>query len=83
MKNNIVEKKIYYCELFNLYSELLNNVTKERFHQFYFEDLSLSEIAEKENVSRNAIHLSIKKGEKELISYENKLKLFMKQKKGK
>ena len=81
--NDLVEKRNYYCELYNLYSELLNDVTKNRFHQFYFEDLSLSEIAEKEKVSRNAIHLSIKKGEKELISYENKLKLFMKSKKEK
>lgn len=76
MNNNLIKKRNYFCELFNLYSSLLNETTRNRFSLFYFDDLSLSEIAEKENVSRNAIFLSIKKGEKELISYENKLKLF-------
>lgn len=83
MKNNLIEKRIYLCELYNLYYELLNDVIKRRFYEFYFNDLSLSEIADKEKVSRNAIHLSIKKGEKELLSYENKLKLFKKENKKK
>ena len=81
MMSDLINKRNYYCELFNLYSSLLNETTRSRFSQFYFDDLSLSEIAEKENVSRNAIFLSIKKGEKELISYENKLKLFSKKNK--
>ena len=81
MMNNLLDKRNYYCELYNLYSSLLNETTRNRFTQFYFDDLSLSEIAEKENVSKNAVLLSIKKGEKELLSYENKLKLFSKNKK--
>jgi len=81
MMNNLLDKRNYYCELYNLYSSLLNETTRNRFTQFYFDDLSLSEIAEKENVSKNAVFLSIKKGEKELLSYENKLKLFSKNKK--
>lgn len=81
MMNNLLDKRNYYCELYNLYSSLLNETTRNRFTLFYFDDLSLSEIAEKENVSKNAVFLSIKKGEKELLSYENKLKLFSKNKK--
>ena len=81
MMNNLLDKRNYYCELYNLYSSLLNETTRNRFTLFYFDDLSLSEIAEKEKVSKNAVFLSIKKGEKELLSYENKLKLFSKNKK--
>ena len=78
--SDVIKKKIYYSDLFNLYSNLLTKSTRDRLYLTYFEDLSLSEIAEKEGVSRNAIFLSIKKGEKELNLYENKLKLYLKKK---
>ena len=44
----------------------------------YLEDLSLSEIALNENVSRSAIQRAIKDGEKELSHYEEKVGLLKK-----
>lgn len=41
-------------------------------------NLSLGEISENENVSRNAIHKSIKSIENKLYFYEEKLKLYQK-----
>ena len=48
---------------------------------YYFEDLSLKEIADNQNVSRNAIFTLIKRVEKILLEYEEKLQLNAKLKK--
>ena len=45
---------------------------------YYFNNLSVGEISENENVSRNAIHKSIKSIENKLYFYEEKLKLYQK-----
>ena len=44
---------------------------------FYLDDLSLSEISENDGVSRNAVHLSIQSGERELDRFEKSLGLAM------
>ena len=61
-----MEKREYLIILYDFYSELLSDKQKEHFEDYYFNNLSLGEISENENVSRNAIHKSIK-------SIENKL----------
>ena len=45
---------------------------------YYNEDLSLAEIAEFNNTSRQAIHDLIKRCYKQLLSYESKLNLLKK-----
>ena len=50
----------------------------QHFEDYYFNNLSLGEISENENVSRNAIHKSIKSIENKLYFYEEKLKLYQK-----
>ena len=50
------------------------------FKDYYFENLSLGEIAENKNVSRNAVHKHIKSVEGKLLFYEEKLKLYEKDK---
>lgn len=46
---------VYYNELFEIYSELLTDKEKDAFKDYYFEDLSLSEIAENKDISRAAV----------------------------
>ena len=46
------EKYIYYNNLFDIYSELLTDKEKETFSLYYQEDLSLSEIADNNNISK-------------------------------
>lgn len=73
-----MEKREYLIILYDFYSELLSDKQKEHFEDYYFNNLSLGEISENENVSRNAIHKSIKSIENKLYFYEEKLKLYQK-----
>ena len=45
------------------------------FKDYYFENFSLSEIAENNGISRNAIHKQIKSAEQKLEEYEEKLNM--------
>ncbi len=71
-------KREYYIELFDTYKELLTKKQQEYFILYYFEDLSLKEIAENKNVSRNAVFDQIKKAINNLEEYEEKLKVLEK-----
>ena len=63
--------------LCDLYGKLLNKKQFEFLNDYYNNDLSLSEIAENNQITRQAVRDIIKKGEKKLFEYEEKL-LFMK-----
>ena len=69
-------KREYHIALFETYKELLTEKQKEYFILSYFEDLTLSEIAENLNVSRNAVFDQIKKTVAILEDYESKLKVY-------
>ena len=73
-----MEERDYYIILYDLYSPLFYVKQKEYFEDYYFNNLSLSEISENVGVSRNAIHKSIKSIEKKLLFYEDNLKLYKK-----
>ena len=69
-------KREYHIALFETYKELLTEKQKEYFILSYFEDLTLSEIAENLSVSRNAVFDQIKKTVSILEDYESKLKVY-------
>ncbi len=73
-----MEERDYYIILYDLYSSLFSVKQKKYFEDYYFNNLSLSEISENVGVSRNAIHKSIKSIEKKLLFYEDNLKLYKK-----
>ena len=75
-----MEKREYLIILYDFYSELLSDKQKEHFEDYYFNNLSLGEISENEDVSRNAIHKNIKTAEEKLYFYEEKLGLYKKKK---
>ena len=64
--------------LYDYYSELFSDMQKKYFEAYYFDNLSLSEIAINEDKSRNAVHKSIKSVVSKLYEYEDKLKLYSK-----
>ena len=64
--------------LYDYYSELLTDKQKLYFEDYYFDNLSLQEIADNNNISRNAVHNSLKDIESKLYYYEDKLKLYEK-----
>lgn len=72
-----MEKKVEISMLCQIYGKLLSKKQFEYINDYYNNDLSLSEIAENENITRQAVRDNIKKGEKRLFEYEDKLK-FMK-----
>ncbi len=72
-----MEKNVQISILCQLYGKLLTNKQYEFLDDYYNNDLSLSEIAENNNITRQAVRDIIKKGEKKLFEYEEKL-LFMK-----
>ena len=54
------------------------NRCRKNWSNYYFNNLSLAEIAENQETSRNAIHKQIKDTENKLLMYEDKLKLCQK-----
>ena len=72
-----MEKKVEISMLWQIYGKLLTEKQYEYIDYYYNEDLSLSEIAENDNITRQAVRDIIKKGERKLFEYEEKL-LFMK-----
>jgi hypothetical protein len=72
-----MEKKVEISMLCQLYGKLLTEKQFEFLNDYYNNDYSLSEIAENNNITRQAVRDIIKKGEKKLFEYEEKLK-FMK-----
>ena len=61
--------------LFDYYGDLLTERQKMCFDLRHNQDLSLAEIAEELQVSRQGVHDMIKRCSKKLMDYENKLHL--------
>ena len=72
-----MNKKVEISMLCDLYGKLLTEKQFEFINDYYNNDLSLSEIAENNEITRQAVRDIIKKGERKLFEYEEKL-LFMK-----
>ncbi|UTY38514.1 YlxM family DNA-binding protein [Allocoprobacillus halotolerans] len=64
--------------LMDCYEDLLTEKQRQYLSLYYEEDLSLSEIAEDFNVSRNAVYDQIKRAVASLEEYETKLHLMEK-----
>lgn len=64
--------------LFDFYASLLKGKQREYLELYYLDDLSLGEIAEMHEVSRQAVYDHIKRAEKQLFEYEQKLLLAQK-----
>ena len=69
--------KVEVSMLCDIYGKLLTKKQFEFINDYYNNDLSLSEIAENNTITRQEVRDIIKKGERKLFEYEEKL-LFMK-----
>ena len=72
----ILDKFVEIANLFEIYSSLLSEKQKEYLEDHFENDLSLSEIAKNNNVSRQASYDNIKRGIALLYDYEDKLKFY-------
>lgn len=70
-----MEKKLMQTYLYDFYGDLLNEHQRRIYEDFVLNDLSLSEIAEEEGISRQGVHDLVKRCNKLLEGYEKKLHL--------
>ena len=70
-----MEEKVEQAYLYDFYGELLNEHQRRIYEDFVFNDLSLGEIASCEGISRQGVHDLIKRCNKMLEGYEEKLHL--------
>ena len=73
-----LEKTKRVNDLIDLYGSLLTSNQLNILELYYMEDLSLKEIAEELNVSRNAVFDTLKRSLNILEDYESKLNLLVK-----
>lgn len=59
--------------LLDVYGDLLTERQQRIARDYFYDDLSLSEISENEGISRQGAHEIIKRTEQLLLLYENKL----------
>lgn len=76
--NQKLDRIVELSLLFDFYGELLKDHKKQIFEDYILNDLSLSEIAEEQGISRQGVYDLVKRCSKELMEYENKLKLIEK-----
>lgn len=61
--------------LLDFYGNLLTDKTRNTLELYLDDDLSLAEIADSENITRQGVHDTVKRGLSQLREYENKLGL--------
>jgi len=73
-----VENAVKLSILLEIYGKLLTEKQCDLLDDYYNSDLSLSEIAENQGITRQAVRDNLKKGEKNLLEYEDKLGIMKK-----
>ena len=66
-------KDLNFALLLDCYGDLLTEKQRDIMQLYYYEDLSLSEIAENENISRQGVHDAMRHAEQYLTEYEEKV----------
>lgn len=69
----MLEHRLYLIDLFELYGPLLTEKQQEFFRYYYYDDLSLAEIADLAGVSRPAVHDLLHRAENSLTGFEERL----------
>ena len=76
-----MENSVKFSILLELYGKLLTEKQYEMLDNYYNQDIGLSEIAENLGITRQAVRDNLKKGENNLIEFEEKLHLLQKREK--
>ncbi len=72
--DELLEKSL----LYDCYGELLTEHQQAVYQSFVFEDMSLAEVAEEQGITRQGVHDLVKRCDKILQGYEDKLHLVKK-----
>ncbi len=68
-----LEKNLYLASLLDLYGPLLSATQRQVMEDYLLKDLTITEIGQNHDVSRQAVKDAISKAEAKLQMYENKL----------
>ena len=73
--NNQIKKTLTFGRLFDFYGPLLTERQQEIMRAYYYQDLSLAEIANNLDISRQGVYDHLSRAKGQLIDYEEKLEL--------
>jgi hypothetical protein len=73
-----MEKFVEITYLYDFYQTLLTEKQRELISSYYFDDLSLGELALQHEISRQSVFDTIKKAQQKLLDLEQKLQLWSK-----
>lgn len=73
-----MEKIVEQGMLYDFYGELLTEHQRQIYEDVVFNDMSLSEIAEEQGISRQGVHDLVRRCDRALLEYEKKLHLMEK-----
>ena len=76
--NMVIEDNLKIAKLIDVYGVLLTNKQMEIMSSYYFDNLTLSEIADNYKISRQAVNDCLAQATKILANYEEKLQLVKK-----
>ena len=71
-----MEERVYIISLYDYYGKLLTDKQKKYFEDYYFDNLTMDEIAQNDNISKNAVSKQLISIKDKLYYYEENLKLF-------
>ena len=74
-KGDCMERIVEQGLLYDFYGELLTEHQKKIYEDVVYNDLSLSEIAQENGISRQGVHDMVRRSNHMLTEYENKLHL--------
>ena len=74
-ENALKENAVEMCVLFDFYGAMLTQRQQEIFDLYYNDDLSLSEISEQMQISRQAVRDSVTRSKNLMIGFEQRLGL--------
>ena len=72
----MLEKLVRIGYLFDFYGPLLTERQQDFIRLYYHHDLSLSEIAERYQITRQSVYDTLKRSEESLENYEKNLKIY-------
>ena len=70
-----MEERVYIISLYDYYGKLLTDKQQKYFEDYYFDNLTMEEIAENDNISKNAVSKQLISIKEKLNYYEDMLKL--------
>jgi predicted DNA-binding protein YlxM (UPF0122 family) len=71
-----MENQLYLTDLYDYYAYLLTDKQRSYFEDYYFDNLTMEEIAENNDVSKNAISKTLIEVKEKLNEYEDILHLY-------